>query len=143
MIWHEQGIWYTMADLLMFQIGVDLIEIGRIETAIERWGERFFTRVYTPAERAHCRNRIPELAARFAAKEAVMKALGTGIRGVGWQEIEVLPNPNGKPLVYLHGGAQEKAEKLGLHNLAISLSHSQEYAIASVIGDSSEDSNNK
>ena len=132
-----------MADSLMVQIGVDIIEIGRIQTAIDRWGERFFTRVYTPAERAHCRNRIPELAARFAAKEAVMKALGTGIRGVGWQEIEVLPNPDGKPLVYLYGGARRKAEELGLCDLAISLSHSKEYAIASVIGDSSEDSNNQ
>jgi holo-[acyl-carrier protein] synthase len=131
-----------MADLAMFHIGVDLVEIDRIQAAIERWGKRFTMRVYTPAERAHCRNRTPELAARFAAKEAVMKALGTGIRGVGWREIEVLPDPNGKPLVYLYGGAQRKAKELGLRNLAISLSHSREYAIASVIGDSSEDSNN-
>ena len=127
----------------MHHIGVDVIEIDRIESAIDRWGERFFRRVYTPAERDHCRNRTPELAARFAAKEAVMKALGTGIKGVGWREIEVLPDPDGKPLVYLHGGAKRKADELRLCDLAISLSHSRDYAVASVVGESSEDSNHR
>ena len=127
----------------MHYVGVDLIEIDRIESAIDRWGERFFMRVYTPAERDHCRNRTPELAVRFAAKEAVMKALGTGIKGVGWREIEVLPDPDGKPLVYLHGGARKKARELGLCDLDISLSHSRDYAVASVIGESSEDCNDR
>jgi holo-[acyl-carrier protein] synthase len=125
-----------MAESLMYQVGVDLIEIDRIEAAAARWGERFIKRVYTEAERDHCRDRIPELAARFAAKEAVMKALGTGIKGVGWREIEVLPDPDGKPLVYLYGGARRKAEELGLGEIAISLSHSRDYALASAIGGS-------
>ena len=118
----------------MYCVGIDLIEIERIEAAIGRWGERFFSRVYTPAEREHCRNRTPELAVRFAAKEAVMKALGTGIKGVGWREIEILNNPDGKPLVHLYGGAQYKARELGLNEFAISLSHSRDFAIASVVG---------
>lgn len=120
----------------MYYVGVDLIEIDRIEAAIARWGERFSNRVYTEAEREHCRGRAPEMAARFAAKEAVMKALGTGIKGVGWREIEVLPDPDGKPLVYLYGGARRKAEELGLREVAISLSHSRDYALASAIGGS-------
>ena len=128
----ECGI--LVAESIMYSVGIDLIEIDRIEAAIDRWGERFFKRVYTEAEREHCRDRAPELAARFAAKEAVMKALGTGIRGVGWREIEVLPNPDGKPLVYLYGGARRKAEALGMGEIAISLSHSRDYALASAIG---------
>jgi holo-[acyl-carrier protein] synthase len=127
----------------MYHVGVDLIEIGRVKRVIARWGERFLKRVYTEAERDYCQDRAPELAARFAAKEAVMKALGTGIKGVGWREIEVLSNRDGKPLVYLHGGAQKRAAELGLDELAISLSHSKDYAIASVIGGSVEDCNHK
>jgi holo-[acyl-carrier protein] synthase len=128
----ECGI--LVAESPMYSVGIDLIEIDRIEAAVARWGERFFKRVYTEAEREHCRGRAPELAARFAAKEAVMKALGTGIRGVGWREIEVLPNRDGKPLVHLYGGARRKAEELGLGAIAISLSHSRDYALASAVG---------
>ena len=127
----------------MYHVGVDLIEIERVEKVLARWGERFLERVYTGAERGDCQNRAPALAVRFAAKEAVMKALGTGIKGVGWREIEVLPNRDGKPLVYLYGGALKKARDLGLGELAISLSHSREYAVASVVGGSSEDCNHK
>lgn len=127
----------------MYHVGVDLIEIGRIERVTERWGERFLQRVYTEAELDICRNQAPALAVRFAAKEAVMKALGTGTKGVGWREIEVLSNRDGKPLVYLHGRAQKKAAELGLGELAISLSHSRDYAIASVVGGSIEDCNHK
>jgi holo-[acyl-carrier protein] synthase len=75
-----------------FAVGIDIIELDRVADVISRHGDRFLNRVYTPDEIAHCRGRISELAARFAAKEAVMKALGTGIRGVGWRDIEVLPN---------------------------------------------------
>jgi len=127
----------------MYHVGVDLIEIGRIEGVMTRWGERFLQRVYTEAERDDCQCRAPALAVRFAAKEAVMKALGTGIKGVGWREIEVLSNRDGKPLVYLRGGAQQKAQGLGLGELAISLSHSRDYAIASVVGGSGEDCNHR
>jgi holo-[acyl-carrier protein] synthase len=127
----------------MHHVGVDIIEIDRIRRATARWGERFLKRVYTEAERDDCQDRAPGLAVRFAAKEAVMKALGTGIKGVGWREIEVLSNPDGKPLVYLHGGAQRKARGLGLGELAVSLSHSQDYAVASVVGGSSEGCNHR
>jgi holo-[acyl-carrier protein] synthase len=119
----------------MHEIGIDLIEINRVEAALARWGERFQKRVYTDAERSHCRNRVPELAVRFAAKEAVMKALGTGIKGVGWREIEILNNDDGKPFVILHGHARRKAQELGIGDFSISLSHSRDLAIASVLGE--------
>ena len=123
----------------MYCVGVDIIEIDRIERVAARWGDRFLKRIYTGAELGICRDRAPALAVRFAAKEAVMKALGTGTKGVGWREIEVLSNPDGKPLVYLYGRARRKAEELGLGELAVSLSHSREYAVASVVGGTIED----
>jgi len=115
--------------------GVDIIEIARIRRVIDRWGERFLYRVYTEAEIMLCRNRTGPLATRFAAKEAVMKALGTGVRGVGWKEIEVLSERSGKPTVHLYGNARNKANKLGIDELAISLSDSRENAIAIVVGE--------
>ncbi|MBM3157060.1 MAG: holo-[acyl-carrier-protein] synthase [Chloroflexi bacterium] len=118
----------------MYHLGVDIIEIERVQRAVNRYGERFLKRVYTEAELELCRNRVPELAVRFAAKEAVMKALGTGRRGVSWRDIEVLRNKRNAPLLYLHGRARRRAQKLGMNELAISLSHSREYAIATVIG---------
>lgn len=118
----------------MLFVGVDIIEIDRIGDARDRWGDRFLKRIYTDAEREVCRDRVPALAIRFAAKEAVMKALGTGTNGVGWRDIEVLPNPDGKPLVYLYGGARKKAEELGMAMIDLSLSHSREYAVASAVG---------
>ena len=93
----------------MHSVGVDIIEIPRVAEALARWGDRFLRRVYTSREVAFCRGRVPELAARFAAKEAVSKALGTGMRGVAWREIEVCPDRRGKPHVYLHGRARERA----------------------------------
>lgn len=114
------------------------MEIERVEGTLRRFGERFLGRVYTAVEVAVCRGRTSELAARFAAKEAVMKALGTGARGVAWREIEVLPNRRGKPLVYLYGRAKERAETIGLRGLDVSMSHSREYAVAFVVGQSEE-----
>jgi len=119
----------------MQHIGVDIIEIDRIEKAIARWGDRFLNRIYTDAELELCRKKPSALAARFAGKEAVMKLLGTGIKGVCWKDIETLSHPSGKPLVNLYGGAQAEAERLGLKGIAISLSHSREYAIAMVTGE--------
>src|SRR4030095_3946366 len=116
----------------MLEPGVDIIEIDRIDRALAKFGPRFLRRVYTPLEAAFCRGRTSELAARFAAKEAVMKALGTGARGVAWREIEVLPNHRGKPLVYLHGRAQKRAERIGLDEIDISMSHSRDFAVAFV-----------
>lgn len=117
----------------MLSSGVDIIEISRVQRALSRWGERFLRRIYTPAEVELCRGKVQALAVRFAAKEAVMKALGTGARGVGWRDIEVLPDSRGKPVVNLYGRAQTRAQELGMHHMAISLSHSHEYAVAFVV----------
>ncbi|HEY76890.1 MAG TPA: holo-[acyl-carrier-protein] synthase [Thermoflexia bacterium] len=119
-------------------VGVDLVEIPRVERMLARYGERFLERVFTPAEVLYARGRAPELAARFAAKEAVAKALGVGMRmlspeGVGWREVEVLGDHRGRPEVYLHGRAAERARELGLTEWAISLSHTREYAVAFVV----------
>jgi holo-[acyl-carrier protein] synthase len=112
---------------------VDLVEIDRVAAVIGRWGDRFLTRVFTDAERAYCRGRVPELAVRFAAKEAVSKALGTGIVGMAWRDIEVVPDPRGKPLVVLHNRAKARATELGLTSFEVSLSHSRDMAIAMVV----------
>ena len=114
--------------------GIDIIEIARIEKAIIRWGEAFLHRVYTELEIKLYRRSPSSLAARFAGKEAVMKLLGTGRNGVNWLEIETLAHPNGEPLLNLYGRAQSEANKLGLKEITVSLSHSKEYAIASAIG---------
>ncbi len=117
----------------MLSVGVDIIEIGRIQRAISRWEGRFLGRVYTQAELAVCRGRVSELAVRFAAKEAISKALGTGLVGVSWREMEVLADARGKPLVRLHRRAAARATELGLTEFAISLSHSRDYAVALVV----------
>lgn len=119
-------------------VGVDVILISRVQKVLAGHPERFLRRVFTPAEVAVCRGRLPELAARFAAKEAIMKALGTGARGLGWREIEILPNQRGKPLVYLHGLAQKRAEKIGARGLDVSLTHDADLAIAVVVGMTNE-----
>ena len=116
----------------MNHIGTDIIEVARIEKAIARWGEYFLHRIYTEAELKLPHQKPPSLAARFAGKEAVMKLLGTGRKGVGWREIEILSEPSGKPLVHLYGKAQAQANGLGIDKVAISLSHSREHAIAFV-----------
>ena len=117
----------------VLSLGVDIIEVERIESAIRQWDKRFLNRIYTEAELKICQGRIPALAARFAGKEAVMKVLGTGTKGVGWQEIEILADAQGKPLVQLHGKASETAKKLNLSELCISLSDTKQYAVAAAI----------
>src|SRR6478672_2976894 len=111
-------------------VGVDVIQISRVQKVLERHPERFLRRVFTPEEVAFCRGRVRELAARFAAKEAVMKALGTGARGLAWREIEVLPNRRGKPLIFLHGLAKQRGENIGLRGIDVSLTHEGDLAIA-------------
>ena len=118
----------------MHTTGVDIIEIWRIKGVLERWGQRFLNRIYTEEEIAYCRGRAQNLAARFAAKEAAMKSLGTGVRGVGWRDIEVVRGPGGAPSIKLHGRAFLRAQKLGVKELSLSLSHSREYAVAFVVG---------
>ncbi len=120
----------------MPRAGVDIIEIGRIDEARKRFGERFLNRIYTGAEIQLCKDRAPALAARFAGKEAVMKALGTGVRGVSWREIEILSKPSGEPTVRLYGRTKTRAGVIGLGGLAITLSHSRDYAVAVVVADS-------
>ena len=117
----------------MLTTGIDIIEISRVRGVLERYGQRFLDRIFTPAEIAYCRERAPNLAARFAAKEATMKALGTGVRGVGWKDIEVVRHESGAPSIELHGRAKQRAQRLGVQEVAISLSHSKDYAVASVV----------
>jgi holo-[acyl-carrier protein] synthase len=122
----------------MLTTGVDLVEIARIERALAHHGDRFLERVFTPAEVLYCRARLPELAARFAAKEAVSKALGIGVRmlsrdGINWRDAEIIGDMRGKPLIRLHGRAAERAEELGLTEWAVSLTHTREHAIAFVV----------
>jgi holo-[acyl-carrier protein] synthase len=115
-------------------VGIDIVEIPRVRKVLAKHPKRFIARVYTPEEAAFCRGRVSELAARFAAKEAVMKALGTGARGLAWREIEILPNRRGKPLVYLHGLAKKRGEAIGLRGIDISLTHDADLAMAVVVG---------
>jgi holo-[acyl-carrier protein] synthase len=115
-------------------VGTDIIEIARIERSCRDFGERFLNRVYTERERERYRGRASELAARFAAKEATSKALGTGIVGVRWREMEVLPNRRGKPVLILHGQAAKRARQLGLNHFSVSLTHSRTDAMAFVVG---------
>jgi holo-[acyl-carrier protein] synthase len=117
--------------------GIDLTEIGRIQQSIDRYGARFLDRVYTSAEQAYCnrkRNAAESFAARFAAKEAGAKALGTGISfGVSWREIEVVRLPGGRPTLRFHGRAAQIAARLGVTRSALSLTHTAELAMASVV----------
>ena len=122
----------------MLITGVDIIEIKRVEKVALSYGDRFLKRIYTDGEIKYCRGRAPQLASRFAAKEAVMKALGTGIRGVGWRDVEVTRKRGMAPDIKLHGRAQKRASQIGLTGLAVSLSHSKEFAVASVIGESTK-----
>jgi len=117
--------------------GIDIAEVPRVGQSIERFGERFLRRVFTEEEIRYCdskANRVERYAARFAAKEAAMKALGTGWnRGVRWRDIEVLRQPGRRPTIRFHGVAAEFAERLGTKNIALSISHTPEHAIANVI----------
>jgi holo-[acyl-carrier protein] synthase len=129
---------------MVLTTGVDLVEIDRVQRLMERFGDRALTRVYTLAELAHCRGRVPELAARFAAKEAVAKALGIGLcimarDGIRWHDVETLPDPKGKPIVHLRGRAAARATDLGLSEWSISLSHGRDIAVAFVVAISQGD----
>lgn len=114
-------------------VGIDLIEIARVRQAVDRWGDRFLNRIFTPAEVDYCRQRkdpYPSLAARFAAKEAVMKSLGTGwSTGIKWTDIEIGRNTDGPPFVRVTGRAQEL---VGRRTVLVSLSHTADYAVAAV-----------
>lgn len=116
---------------MIYGVGTDIIEISRIRKAAQR--ESFLRRVFTEQEITLCREKhdfFASLAARFAAKEAVVKALGTGFRECKWREVEILSNPLGKPLLVLHGGAQDIARCLGIINIEVTMSHSRDNAVA-------------
>lgn len=120
----------------MVATGIDLIEVARIADSIARYGDRFLTRVFTENEVAYCGGRAHQLAARFAAKEAVSKALGVGIQhpdGVAWREIEIVSGARGQPRVELTGRAAQRAREMGVSAFAISLSHTREHAIAMIV----------
>jgi len=117
--------------------GIDLVEIARIQQSLERFGQRFLDRIFTPGEQAYAlrkRNSAESLAARFAAKEAAAKALGTGIsHGVNWLEIEVVREPGGRPSIRFDGRAAEIASRLGVAHTALSLTHTATLSMASVV----------
>jgi len=115
----------------MLSNGVDIVDVRRIRQALDRFGDRFLKRIYTDSELAVCRRNAEALAARFSGKEAVMKTLG--LKYLPWKDIEILPDPKGKPLVTLHGQAKMRSDELKLGEIAISLSHEREYAVASAI----------
>ncbi len=123
----------------LYEAGIDAIEPARIAAVLARHGERFLGRVFTPAERALCRERVNSLAARFAAKEAVAKVLGTGLGTIAWREIEVLANERGRPVLVLHGAAAARAAHLGLRHWSVSLTHLTGLALAMVVASASPD----
>ena len=118
--------------------GIDMVECRRLQQSIDEHGERFLTRVFTPAELEYCQGRkrqIEHLAGRFAAKEAVLKVLGTGWRsGIAWTDIEVVNELSGQPKVRLQGRCRQIVDDLGLTHILVSISHIETHAIASAIG---------
>ncbi len=116
------------------ELGIDIIKVARIRAAIERFGSRFSRRVLTPAEQRYVRDRPETFAGRWAAKEAVSKVLGLGVRGIGWRDIEVERLPTGQPAVRLHGRAAQRAEQLGMDRIALSITHESDYAVAIAFG---------
>jgi holo-[acyl-carrier protein] synthase len=122
--------------MIVVGVGVDIVEIDRIERALARWGEAFARRIYTPAELARAESgsgRVARLAARFAAKEAVMKALGVGWRALAWREIEITNDAAGRPVVRLHGSALRIAAERGISSVLVALSHTHEHAVANAV----------
>ena len=116
------------------ELGIDIIKVDRIRASIERFGERFSKRVLTTNEQRYVRMRPETFAGRWAAKEAVSKVLGLGVRGIGWKDIEVVRLPTGQPSVQLHGRAAARAEQLGMERIALSISHESDYAVAIAFG---------
>lgn len=116
------------------ELGIDIIKVERIRAALDRFGPRFSKRVLTEAEQRYVRDRPETMAGRWAAKEAVSKVLGLGVRGIGWRDIEVERLPTGQPAVRLHGRAAARAEQLGMERIALSITHESDYAVAIAFG---------
>jgi phosphopantetheine--protein transferase-like protein len=116
------------------EVGIDIIKVERIRRSLARFGSRFSQRVLTPGEQRYVRDRPETMAGRWAAKEAVSKVLGLGVRGIGWREIEIERLPTGQPAVRLHGRAERRARQLGMDRIALSISHEADYAVAMAFG---------
>lgn len=116
------------------ELGIDIIKVERIQRSLDRFGERFTRRVLTTGEQRYVRGRAETMAGRWAAKEAVSKVLGLGVRGIGWRDIEVERLPTGQPAIRLHGRAAARAEQLGMGRIALSISHESDYAVAIAFG---------
>ena len=116
------------------ELGIDIIKVDRIAAALERFGGRFSARVLTERERRYVRDRPDTFAGRWAAKEAVSKVLGLGVRGIGWRDIEIERLPTGQPAVRLHGRAAARADQLGMDRIAVSITHEADYAVAIAFG---------
>jgi holo-[acyl-carrier protein] synthase len=116
------------------ELGIDIIKVERIRAAIDKFGPRFSRRVLTPAEQRYVRDRPETFAGRWAAKEAVSKVLGLGVRGIGWREIEIERLPTGQPAVRLHGRAEARSRQLGMVRIAVSITHEADYAVAIAFG---------
>ena len=116
------------------ELGIDICKVDRIRRALAKHGRRFPRRILTEAEDAYVRDRPENLAGRWAAKEAVSKVLGLGVRGVGWREIEIVRLPTGQPTVRLHDRALRRAQQLGMERIAVSISHEREWAVAIAYG---------
>ena len=116
------------------ELGIDIIKVDRIRAALDKFGERFSKRVLTPSEQRYVRGRPETFAGRWAAKEAVSKVLGLGVRGIGWKEIEIERLPTGQPSVRLHGRAERRSRQLGMARIAVSITHESDYAVAIAFG---------
>jgi holo-[acyl-carrier protein] synthase len=116
------------------ELGIDIIKVERIRETLAKFGDRFSNRVLTPAEQRYVRGRPETMAGRWAAKEAVSKVLGLGVRGIGWRDIEVERLPTGQPSIRLHGRAAARAAQLGMGRIAVSISHESDYAVAIAYG---------
>ena len=116
------------------ELGIDIIKVDRIRAALTKFGARFSNRVLTPGEQRYVRGRPETFAGRWAAKEAVSKVLGLGVRGIGWRDIEIERLPTGQPAVRLHGRAAARAEQLGMERIAVSITHEADYAVAIAFG---------
>ncbi len=124
----------TPASHWLEELGIDIIKVDRIRAAIAKFGERFSKRVLTTSESRYVRGRPETFAGRWAAKEAVSKVLGLGVRGIGWRDIEIERLPTGQPAVRLHGRAASRAQQLGMVRIAVSITHEADYAVAVAFG---------
>ena len=130
----EPGVLPGIVPAGTTELGIDIIKVDRIRAALARFGPRFTRRVLTDAERRHVRDRPETMAGRWAAKEAVSKVLGLGVRGIGWRDIEIERLPTGQPAVRLHGRAAARAAQLAMGRIAVSITHESDYAVAIAFG---------